>query len=307
MSIKTGTIAALILFIFTFAACTSDKGETASGLQYEYIKKGKEKTKDGQYLVINVDLLTATDSIIFSSRKFNQPQVIIHQDSAFWEPGGVEEAFNLLNMGDSVRFYIPAKRVYEGEMYPPNVKADDMLTLIAGVILVTDQEGLVEWEQQWIESRQREIDAINEIQLAADVQFLEEYLKSQNINALKSPDGIFYVETEPGTGPFPQVGDLVSVHYVGKLLDGTIFDTSIESIARESGKYMEGRTYGPFQVVVGRGEVIKGWDKGILLFNEGAKGTLYIPSPLGYGGRQVSDEIKENSILVFDIEIVSVN
>ncbi|MEQ9007037.1 MAG: FKBP-type peptidyl-prolyl cis-trans isomerase, partial [Ekhidna sp.] len=92
----------------------------------------------------------------------------------------------------------------------------------------------------------------------------------------------------------------------GKVISGEYFDTSIESVAKEQEIFREGRDYAPFSFSLGQGRVIKGWDEGIALLNEGAKATLYIPSPLGYGNRGSGPIIEPNSILIFDVELVEI-
>jgi FKBP-type peptidyl-prolyl cis-trans isomerase len=83
----------------------------------------------------------------------------------------------------------------------------------------------------------------------------------------------------------------VKVHYTGKLLDGTIFDSSLDS----------GQ---PFEFTLGRRAVIEGWDLGIALMNEGGKATLIIPSKLAYKERGAGEVIPPFSPLVFEVELV---
>ncbi len=108
---------------------------------------------------------------------------------------------------------------------------------------------------------------------------------------MTTASGLEYVITNPGTGENPKPGQTVSVHYVGKLTDGTEFDNS----------YKRGE---PIQFVLGKGMVIQGWDEGIALLNKGAKGTLTIPPALGYGSRGAGGVIPPNATLVFDVELV---
>ena len=86
---------------------------------------------------------------------------------------------------------------------------------------------------------------------------------------------------------------MIEAHYDGALLDVTKFYSS----------YERGTT---FEFTLREGRVILGWDEGFGLLNTGAKATLYIPSSLGYGERAQGATIKENSILKFDVELVSI-
>src|SRR5690606_41627452 len=101
-------------------------------------------------------------------------------------------------------------------------------------------------------------------------------------------------------------GDTVAVNYTGYVLDGTVFDTSLESVAKESNTFREGFPYQPIEFQVGRGRVIPGWDEGLQYLKEGSKAKLLIPSTLAYGDRKASEVIKANSVLIFDVEVTDV-
>lgn len=100
-------------------------------------------------------------------------------------------------------------------------------------------------------------------------------------------------ETVPGTGKETVKGALVIAHYEGFLEDGTKFDSS-----RDKGR--------PFQFVFGTGRVIKGWDQGLIGMKEGGKRTLFVPSHLAYGERQIGNIIPPHSNLIFNIELLEV-
>ena len=95
-----------------------------------------------------------------------------------------------------------------------------------------------------------------------------------------------------GTGATAAVGDTVSVHYVGTLTNGTVFDSS----------YSRNQ---PFTFRVGAGQVIAGWDQGIPGMKVGGKRRLTIPPSLGYGN-QANGPIPANSTLIFDVELLSI-
>ncbi len=109
-----------------------------------------------------------------------------------------------------------------------------------------------------------------------------------------TPSGLYYKITKSNpTGTAPKAGDLVSVHYAGKLVDGNEFDSSFKRNQ-------------PIEIPIGMGQVIKGWDEGILLLKKGEAATLLIPSDLGYGARGAGGVIPPNAWLVFDVELVDV-
>lgn len=110
----------------------------------------------------------------------------------------------------------------------------------------------------------------------------------------KSTDsGLRYQIIQKGNGKKAVKGQQVSVHYKGQLADGTVFDSS----------YKRNQ---PLEFQVGVGQVISGWDEGILLLNEGDKARLVIPSDLGYGSRGAGGVIPPDAVLVFDVELVKV-
>ncbi len=101
--------------------------------------------------------------------------------------------------------------------------------------------------------------------------------------------------TEQGNGDQNvEEGDTISVHYTGKLTDGTKFDSSLDHGGQ------------PFSFEVGAGQVIRGWDQGLLGAKVGEKRTLTIPPDLGYGSTGVGGVIPPDATLIFDVELVSI-
>lgn len=93
-------------------------------------------------------------------------------------------------------------------------------------------------------------------------------------------------------------GDSVSVHYVGKLEDGTVFDTSEKEVAMEAGTYNEMRDYEPLKFTVGAGQMIKGFDEGVVGMKVGEEKTLKIPPEEAYGEymEEYAREIPRNAV-----------
>lgn len=104
------------------------------------------------------------------------------------------------------------------------------------------------------------------------------------------PSGLQYEIITQGTGPKPFASNEVTCHYHGTLINGTIFDSSVQ----------RGRPASfPLNMV------IKGWTEGLQLMPTGSKWRFFIPPHLGYGERQVSAQIGPNSTLIFEVELIS--
>jgi serine/threonine protein kinase/FKBP-type peptidyl-prolyl cis-trans isomerase len=123
---------------------------------------------------------------------------------------------------------------------------------------------------------------------------IREYLQKNNLNGTPSATGLYYIETRAGSGPGAQNGNILKVHYTGKLLDGTVFDSSYDRNE-------------PFEFELGAGNVIKGWEEGFWLRQAGSKGILIIPYNLGYGKSGSSNRIPGYSTLVFEVELLEIN
>ncbi len=117
-----------------------------------------------------------------------------------------------------------------------------------------------------------------------------------SVEAVASPsaDSLQIKDLEVGQGAEAVVGQAVTVHYTGKLTDGTKFDSSLD---RDQ----------PFRFVLGAGQVIRGWDKGIVGMRVGGKRRLTIPAELAYGDRGVPGVIPKNATLVFEVELLGVS
>lgn len=119
-------------------------------------------------------------------------------------------------------------------------------------------------------------------------KFLEDNAKKEGIIVTKS--GLQYQVAKEGTGKKPGPNDKVTVHYTGRLIDGTVFDSSVE----------RGE---PAEFAVG--QVIQGWQEGLQLMSEGAAYRFYIPSELAYGSHGTGP-IQPNSTLIFDVQLIKV-
>ena len=141
------------------------------------------------------------------------------------------------------------------------------------------------------EKNQKVADGENKEKLEKERKKAKELVKKKFPDAIKTKSGLMYIVNKNGRGKTPKKGNRVTVNYVGKLLDGTVFHNSLD--------YKK-----PFSFKVGVGDVIPGWDEAFLTMKKGGKRTLIIPPVLGYSNRRAAGVIPPNSWLVFDVELV---
>ncbi len=141
-----------------------------------------------------------------------------------------------------------------------------------------------------MEERQRAAAAeMGKVNAAAGEAFLKENGSRAEVKTTAS--GLQYEVLQEGTGATPEAGDQVMVHYTGKLIDGTVFDSSVER--------GEPATFGVTQV-------IPGWVEALQLMKAGSKWRLFIPSNLAYGPNGAGGVIGPNATLIFDVELIQV-
>lgn len=150
---------------------------------------------------------------------------------------------------------------------------------------MTPQEAQAYLQTYFVEAQAREAGKIKE---EGDKFLTENKAKS---GVITTESGLQYQVVTEGTGAKPTADDKVKVHYTGTLLDGTTFDSSVER-----GEPAE----------FGVGQVIKGWTEGLQLMPVGSKYIFWIPSELAYGERGAGQDIKPNSTLKFEVELLDI-
>ena len=152
---------------------------------------------------------------------------------------------------------------------------------------MTDAKAYVERQMAYMKAKaDREKFAKNK---AAGERFLAENAKQKGVKVTES--GLQYKVLTRGKGETPTKDSKVKVHYRGTLIDGTEFDNSYDRFS---------------PATFGVGQVIKGWTEALLMMPVGSKWELYVPQELAYGGREMGDEIKPFSALIFEIELLEI-
>lgn len=305
---KTHILIPLAIAVVAFFASCKPKTDAEgfytaeSGLKYKFVEQTKDKDAP---LVQMDDLLEGEMAIVFNGdtlfSNYGHPEVITRVEDD-WFQGGHNEAFLMMHEGDHALFGISADSIakfLEPSQMPRGYKPNSDMRIIYDVHLIhiLTKEDIAKREAKFMEEMEKKKDDEHSL--------IEQYVEDNGITAKPLDNGMYVVVTKQGSGKKAVSGSTVSVMYAGRLLNGKLFDTNIESLASELGR--PGGHYQPFAFTLGQNSVIPGWEQGILGLRQGSKATLVIPSSLAYGASGAGRDIPPYSPLVFDVEIVNVN
>ena len=289
-----------MLMLGIMSACTEKSPypgyqKSATGLYYQFFNQNKDATQpqvgdlmdlaicctvnDTTFIVPNTVNTLPLEAPLFAGdfyegmammHKGDSASFIVNIDSTFIKWFHQTSLPAEFNSTDVMRFEVRLDDFYPESEYAPRLAAKI---------------------KKDIDARIEKMKADHPEETATAAQQLTEYLAKNKVTVDPTPSGLYYVQTQEGNGEKPEVGMMAQVHYTGKLLDGTVFDSSIE----------RGE---PISFPLGVGQVIPGWDEGIMMMSEGEKGVLYITNFLAYGDRRAGDKITPFSNLMFEVELV---
>lgn len=256
---------------------------TENGLDYQfYVQNEGELPQVGDLVEVTLACNVNDTTVIIPNAK----NILKLAEPQF--PSDFMEGIAMMHKGDSASFIVNIDStfmyVFGAPTLPKEFKSTDVMRFD---IKVNDFYAESEYVNKMIETMKAK-DPEKTAQAEAELQ---EYLTANNVTVTPTASGLYYVMTKDGNGEMPVKENMVKVHYTGKLLDGTVFDSSVE----------RGE---PIEFPLGVGYVIPGWDEGIALMSKGEKGVLYIPWYLGYGDRGAGGLIQPYSNLVFEVELV---
>lgn len=293
----------LYLFFAAFAIKANAQSfqRTAKGTEYQILTHNTgDKIKINDVITFQVIQMTDKDSVLFSTYMSGRPA------QAQVEPtGDLMDIFPLLTVKDSVLVRVPTDTIFktQEDKRPPFLPKGSNLVFALKIEKVQPlAEAIAERDKAIAEGK-----ALLEKYQAEEGVNTDKYIAANKLVLNTTPSGLKYKITHPSIKRKPLAGDTVFVNYTGRTLDGKVFDSSIEADAKVGGLEQPGRTYEPISFILGTGQVIPGWDEGLLLVNEGAKATFVIPSKLAYAERGSGDAIKPFSTLVFNVELVKVS
>jgi FKBP-type peptidyl-prolyl cis-trans isomerase FkpA len=292
-----------VVMLGILVSCGSNEKETPTGMKFTVVKKGDGVLpKPGEVVVFQFKFIDSKDSTWGETTNGMPAAVLTNDSTALVSEDGMTQMLRMVSKGDSILVKMSVTKFFKDLVKAPvPVGVDSTLSLMYKIRIdsIMSQDDFMNYQMTLMTK-------MSEEQLVKDIAIIDQFLADNKIEATRAESGLRYIITQPGTGANAQSGQTVKVNYTGYLLDGQYFDSSVKSVAEEKGLFNPMRTYEPFEVKIDETGVIQGWHEALKYLNKGAKGTFYIPSTLAYGPQQRSAVIKENEILVFDIEVVDV-
>jgi FKBP-type peptidyl-prolyl cis-trans isomerase FkpA len=270
--------------------------KTPKGALVQILTKNPgDKIKLNDVVTFEVVQKTGKDSVLFSSYMLGHPLKI--QTQPCQNVGDLMDVFPLLTAKDSAFVKVPSDSVFKEheDQRPSFLPKGSWLTFTVKIDKI-----------QSLQEAMAEKNTASEKLKASEAVDRNKYIADHKLIVKTTPSGLKYMITQASIKHKPLTGDTLLVNYIGSTVNGKVFDSSIKAEAEKAGLNQPGRNYEPLQVIVGTGGVIKGWDEGLLLLNEGSKARFIIPSDLGYGAEGAGTDIPPFSTLIFDVELVKI-
>jgi len=316
---RTRTTINFILFSFAVSAIMTSCGgssdfktDATTGVQYRFIKHDDNGTKPAENSFAKIQMLWTgknvkgdADTVFIDSHKkgFGDSNGVLMQAIPLRKSfsGCLEEGIMMMSKGDSAVFKINGDSLYlktfryPKERLPAFLKTNPTFTFcIKLVSFETQQERQADMQAE-MQKRQQAAQMLK----GQEPAMIADYLQKNYPNVKPDADSIFYLSVTKGKGRQVKEGDSLHVGYVGRFLDGKIFDQSDK-----------GQGHGTFALKYSKDpnamRVIEGWIKVLGKMHEGDKVTVLLPSSLAYGPRG-GGPIQPYTPLVFDIELVSLS
>ena len=302
---KKSSLIGVSALALLFTACNNSEFEGFSkadnGLHYHFFTQDENgsKVQDSDAVLLRyVISKQENDSVIVDSKSTSRDGSgyanLAPVASSF--AGSLEDGLKMMSVGDSAEFIISADSFFlktqKANALPPGFKPGQHIKAVFKLKEITPKAKMESMRKKQMEEREammKEREAMAAQLEPLEKPAIEKYLTDNKIKVKPSASGLYYIETKKGSGEFPKSSDIVKVHYTGKLLDGTVFDSSVER-----GEPAEFPLNG----------VIVGWTEGLQRMKKGGKATLLLPSSLAYGANGAGERIPPYSALLFDVELL---
>jgi FKBP-type peptidyl-prolyl cis-trans isomerase FkpA len=288
--------------VLGLASCKQyEKGEGDMTYKIHEDKSGPT-IQDGDFVAFNATEKTEKDSVLYSSYDYDRPSLLVKEKSLF--KGDLFAALAMLSEGDSATFKINIDSMVAKMGRPkPADTTSKYLVYTIKIDKVIPKGKLTDsvFRGQIDTYLKKEMDKAKSGEASKFNTYVSKESKKPNVTA----SGLNYVVTKEGNGPKAAAGDTVLVNYTGRFLTGKVFDTSVLDVAKKEGTFNAQRPYEPLKIPVGMNGSIAGFEEGLMLFPQGTKAKLILPSKLAYG-EQGSQGIAPYTPLVFEIEIIKI-
>ncbi len=278
-------MAMMVSAIFTGCG-NADYERSGDGLYYRIIPLGKgERIKPRTYLKIHQSAEMG-DTVFFST--FGKMATYGFFDSLTAPSHEFLDILELMRIGDSAVVIRSVDTLVKRGIAQYNTRFKKGATIKVKIKILDSYTSEPEFEA----ARAKEMEDFK----ANEIKSLEAYFAGKNEKGItKLPEGVFVKIEKEGAGVKIDSGMTVKMKYTGKLLDGTVFDSNIDT----SFGHAE-----PFEFIAGMRQVIEGWDIGVKQLKVGSKAKIYIPSLLGYGMQGSAPKIPPYSNLMFEVEVL---
>jgi FKBP-type peptidyl-prolyl cis-trans isomerase FkpA len=287
---KEGIFLYFICIALLLSSCQSASepdgySKTKTGVYYKLLQFGEnnKKAKPGDYITAHISYSTGNDSVFF-----NAVRTVKHTYPAY--SGAIQECFSMLSEGDSASFFINADNFFAKtikaplpEFIPP-----------AGYMKVNMKIISIRSLQQYKKDKEEFLSWIKDFG-EYEKTVLRHYIENEQISVSPTRSGIYRIDITKGAGKHIEVKDTITVHYVGRFLNGKIFDST-----RQRNE--------PFQFVFGtEWQVVKGLEEALSGMCEGDHALFIVPSELAFGKEGSSTGIIPSyTSVVFDVEVLRV-
>lgn len=264
--------------------CNKNKVEVKEGVKIQFHSHDDKarKLKDGDIVSFLIKIKTGSDSLLQEQIDATKPaRDMIAAAGQDGYKGSLRDGLRLLSLGDSATIFVPVDSIGKsGQQLPPFLKKGTDIKYTVKILKVQTK---AEFDKDMaVEQAKVKVDA--ETRKAQLPQLMADYVKKSGMTFKTTASGLQYAVKTEGTGDSPKNGDVCKCNYVGKFMDGKIFDQN---------KNMD----------MPIGGMIPGFNEALMMMKKGGKATFLIPPAIGYG-EQGQGPIPGNSPLVFEVELL---
>lgn len=264
--------------------CNKNKVEVKEGVKIQFHSHDDKarKLKDGDIVSFLIKIKTGSDSLLQEQIDATKPaRDMIAAAGQDGYKGSLRDGLRLLSLGDSATIYVPVDSIGKsGQQLPPFLKKGTDIKYTVKILKVQTK---AEFDKD-MAVEQSKVKADAETRKAQLPQLMADYVKNSGMTFKTTASGLQYAVKTEGTGDSPKNGDVCKCNYVGKFMDGKIFDQN---------KNMD----------MPIGGMIPGFNEALMMMKKGGKATFLIPPAIGYG-EQGQGPIPGNSPLVFEVELL---